>query len=111
MVRYHHEKYDGSGYQEGLVGDMIPVNARIFAIVDVFDALTSRRPYKEPWPLDKALDTIRCDAGTHFDPDVVALFCLHAPQLYAEIYCDEEEALQEKLAGYMNRLFTGPDSR
>lgn len=111
VVRYHHEKYDGSGYQEGLSGEAIPVNARIFAIVDVFDALTSRRPYKEPWPLDKALETILSDAGTHFDPRFALLFCHHAPQLYAEICDDEETALQEKLAAYMNRLFPGPQAR
>ena len=110
VVRYHHEKYDGSGYQDGLAGEGIPVNARLFAIVDVFDALTSRRPYKEPWPLDKALETIQSDAGTHFDPQFALLFCHHAPQLYAEICNDEESVLQEKLAAYMNRLFPGPEA-
>lgn len=111
VVRYHHEKYDGTGYQEGLTGEAIPVNARIFAIVDVFDALTSRRPYKEPWPLDKALETILSDAGTHFDPQFALAFCHHAPQLYAEICNDKEIVLREKLAAYMNRLFPEPLSR
>lgn len=71
----HHEKYDGSGYPSGLKGDEIHVFARIIAVADVFDALTHRRCYKEPWPLEKVLDLIRSERGQHFDPVVVdALF-------------------------------------
>ena len=71
----HHEKWDGSGYPNGLVRAEIPLFARICALADVFDALTTRRPYKEPWALDRTLDFMRSGAGAHFDPDLVeALF-------------------------------------
>lgn len=70
----HHEKWDGSGYPNNLRGKDIPLTGRLVALADVFDALTSRRPYKEPWPLEKAVDTIRSDSGTHFDPEVVEAF-------------------------------------
>jgi HD-GYP domain-containing protein (c-di-GMP phosphodiesterase class II) len=71
---YHHEKWDGSGYPHGLKGDMIPSAARIFAVVDVYDALTSDRPYRPAWAKEKALDYIRSNAGKHFDPEVVEAF-------------------------------------
>lgn len=70
----HHEKWDGSGYPEGLVGDAIPIEGRIVAIADVFDALTSVRPYKEAWPVEKAVDLIRRERGKHFDPQLVDCF-------------------------------------
>jgi putative two-component system response regulator len=67
----HHEKWDGSGYPKGLSGTDIPLASRIVAVCDVFDALTSKRPYKEPWPVEEALSEIRRSAGTHFDTHVV----------------------------------------
>ena len=70
----HHEKFDGSGYPNGLKGEEIPIEGRIVAIVDVFDALTSKRPYKEPFPIDKSLNIIRESRGTHFDPEIVDAF-------------------------------------
>ena len=70
----HHEKWDGTGYPRGLKGEEIPLAARIFAVVDVFDALTSNRPYRPAWKKRKALDYIREQAGTHFDPQAVELF-------------------------------------
>jgi PAS domain S-box-containing protein len=70
----HHEKWDGSGYPRGLSGEAIPLAARIFAVVDVFDALTSERPYRPAWSQAQALDHIRSLAGTHFDPAVVKVF-------------------------------------
>jgi putative two-component system response regulator len=70
----HHERYDGSGYPQGLAGKDIPESARIVAIADVFDALTMVRPYKEAWPDDKAFELIEKDAGSHFDPDLVEIF-------------------------------------
>jgi HD-GYP domain-containing protein (c-di-GMP phosphodiesterase class II) len=70
---YHHEKWDGTGYPRGLKGEQIPLAARIFAIVDVWDALTSNRPYRPAWREDKALDYIRKQSGIHFDPKVVNL--------------------------------------
>ena len=77
----HHEKWDGSGYPRGLAGEAIPLSARIVAIADVFDALTTRRPYKEPWPVQEAMNHIAAQAGKHFDPALVALFAPLLPQL------------------------------
>jgi HD-GYP domain-containing protein (c-di-GMP phosphodiesterase class II) len=74
VVELHHEKYDGSGYLKGLRGEEIPITARIFAIVDVFDALTSKRPYKEPFPFRDAMAIVKGSAGTHFDPQLVVVF-------------------------------------
>jgi putative nucleotidyltransferase with HDIG domain len=71
---YHHEKWDGSGYPKGLKGEAIPFAARIFAVTDVYDALTSDRPYRKAWSKEKALDYIGEQAGTHFDPAVVKTF-------------------------------------
>lgn len=69
----HHEKWDGTGYPDGLAGEDIPLVSRIVAIADVFDALTSKRPYKEPWPVEKAIHYIESRAGTHFDPNITPL--------------------------------------
>lgn len=74
IARSHHEKWDGSGYPDGLKGTDIPIVGRIVAIADVFDALTSRRPYKEPFPVGKSLAVIREGRGSHFDPEVVDAF-------------------------------------
>jgi putative two-component system response regulator len=71
----HHEKFDGSGYPHGLVGDHIPLAARIVAIADVFDALTTERPYKQAWDVDRALEYIVHHRGSHFDPRLVDAFC------------------------------------
>lgn len=73
----HHEKYDGSGYPQGLIGDAIPLFARIVAVADVFDALTSERPYKAAWELDRAVAFLREGSGHHFDPQCVDAFLLH----------------------------------
>ncbi len=70
----HHEKWDGSGYPRGLKGGQIPLAARLFAVVDVWDALRSDRPYRQGWPEDKVREHIRALAGTHFDPEAVELF-------------------------------------
>ncbi|MGQ9834321.1 MAG: HD-GYP domain-containing protein, partial [Candidatus Villigracilaceae bacterium] len=70
----HHEKWDGSGYPRGLKGEHIPLAARIFAIVDVWDALTSDRPYRQAWSKEDALDYIVSRSGKHFDPQVVQAF-------------------------------------
>ncbi len=70
----HHEKWDGTGYPRGLQGEQIPLAARIFAIVDVWDALISDRPYRKAWPYKKAMNYISKQAGTHFDPEVVNVF-------------------------------------
>jgi hypothetical protein len=74
IVRHHHERWDGSGYPDGLVGEDIPAVARITAIADVFDVLVHERPYKDSWSVEAAAAEIRAGAGTQFDPDVVQAF-------------------------------------
>lgn len=74
IAKEHHEKYDGSGYPEKLKGEDICIEARIVAVADVFDALTSKRPYKDPWPLDRAKALIEENRGSHFDPVLVDIF-------------------------------------
>jgi len=70
----HHEKWDGTGYPRGLKGEEIPLTARIFAVGDVWDALTNERPYRPAWPDSKAIEYIRENSGIHFDPQVVEIF-------------------------------------
>ena len=79
----HHEKWDGSGYPRGLAGESIPVEARIVALADVFDALTARRPYKEPWTTEATVEHLRAQSGRHFDPDMVEVFIAQLPALIA----------------------------
>ena len=74
LTRAHHEKWDGSGYPDGVAGEDIPLCGRIMAVVDVYDALRSKRPYKEPFTHEKAVEIIQKDSGTHFDPDMVEAF-------------------------------------
>ena len=74
IPHYHHEKWDGSGYPAGLKGEEIPIEARLFALVDIWDALRSDRPYRDAWPVERVLGHIRSLSGTHLDPDVVDLF-------------------------------------
>lgn len=77
----HHEKWDGRGYPHGLAGEAIPEAGRIVAIADVFDALTSSRPYKKPWSLDEATGYLRSNAGLHFDPRLLRLFLDILPEV------------------------------
>ncbi len=77
----HHEKWDGSGYPNGLAGDDIPVEGRIVAIADVFDALTSKRPYKEAWSVEKTIEYIEQQSGIHFEPKLVELLKQNLPEI------------------------------
>lgn len=77
IVYAHHERYDGSGYPEGLKGNTIPVGARLFAIVDMVDAITSNRPYQKKRPFEDACEIAKKETGTHFDPKMVSLFLAH----------------------------------
>lgn len=82
VLRYHHEKWDGAGYPFKLKESQIPLSARIFAVVDVWDALTSDRPYRAALPANEALEIIKSQAGRHFDPDVIDVFLkLNIPEL------------------------------
>ena len=93
----HHEKWDGSGYPQGLSGDEIPVSARLMALADVFDALISRRVYNPPFDMDKSVDIIRQGRDAHFDPDVVDAFLANLQTFrdIADRYADSEESLGE----------------
>ncbi len=81
MAAYHHERWDGKGYPEGLRGEVIPLSARIMSVADVFDALTSRRVYKPAFPLEKALEIIQEGSGTQFDPKCVDAFLDALPEV------------------------------
>lgn len=90
----HHENFDGSGYPQGLKGDAIPMIDRIVAVVDVFDALTSTRPYKPAWELDRARDYIKENTGQHFDPHCVEAFLQDWDEVLEirVLYDDDESA-------------------
>ena len=77
----HHEKWDGSGYPNGLAGEEIPIEGRLAAVADVFDALTSERPYKKAWSVEEAVDFLQSQAGKHFDPLLVPMFVDLLPQV------------------------------
>ncbi|WP_248281325.1 HD domain-containing phosphohydrolase [Azoarcus sp. TTM-91] len=81
IARSHHEKWDGSGYPQGLAGEAIPIEGRIVAIADVFDALTSVRPYKPAWPVEDACALLREQRGRHFDPELVDRFLDCLPEV------------------------------
>ena len=81
VALYHHEKWDGSGYPFGLKGESIPMEARIIAVADVFDALLNKRPYKDAWPVEKAVSEIQSQSGKHFDPLVVEALLACLPDL------------------------------
>ena len=83
VAHYHREKWDGSGYLDGLIGERIPIEARIMALADVFDALVSKRCYKEAYSYDKAFSIIEDSIGTHFDPVLARIFLECRPQLEA----------------------------
>jgi response regulator RpfG family c-di-GMP phosphodiesterase len=80
ITKHHHERWDGTGYPDKLAGDNIPFAARMVAIADVFDALTSHRPYKQAWPFEKAIEVMKQGAGTQFDPKLVKMWL----ELYEE---------------------------
>lgn len=94
VAAFHHEKWDGSGYPHGLQGEMIPLGARIMAVADVFDALVSKRCYKEPMTISEAFDVIRESAGSHFDPTLAGIFCQIRREV-GEVLGTEEMAVQQ----------------
>ena len=107
VVLSHHEKFNGKGYMASLNDKEIPVNARIFAIIDVFDALTSKRPYKNPFPLEESLEILREGSGTHFDPVLLKDFEEIAKTLYGEISGQENEPLLNKILDlHVNKYFS-----
>jgi putative nucleotidyltransferase with HDIG domain len=106
VVSAHHEKYDGSGYPQQLQGESIPIGARIFAIADVFDALTSHRPYKKPFSFEESMQIIEQGRGTHFDPSLIDIFAGLAKDLHARYGGREDQQLREELTEFVRRYFT-----
>lgn len=105
VVGFHHEKYDGSGYSQSISGTDIPLNARIFAIADVFDALTSERPYKKAYSYSRAMKILREGSGTHFDPIVFKAFDEISEHLHTEYAYRDDDKPREDLAMIVNEYF------
>lgn len=95
----HQEKWDGSGYPQGLAGDAIPISARLMALADVYDAIISRRVYKDPIPHEKAVHIIQSGKGQHFDPDIVEAFLAITDDFksIAARFCDSDTDMQKKV--------------
>lgn len=96
LAAYHHEKWNGKGYPYGLAGEEIPLSARVMAVADVFDALVSRRCYKEPFSYEKAISIITEGSGLHFDPQVVEAFLASEEEVKEVLYRHEEQAVPEE---------------
>ena len=97
VVANHHERYNGKGYPRGLSGMGIPLNARVFSIVDVFDALSSDRPYKHAFPLAQCMTMLQNEAGNHFDPTLVDRFAKIAVDIYTRLLAMDESAMLDWL--------------
>ena len=105
VVGSHHEKYDGSGYPESLANKIIPLEARLFAIADVFDALTSERPYKKPFSLEEALAILDEGSGSHFDPPLIEAFRGIAADLHREYANRDDAGPRRDLAAIVDEYF------
>ncbi len=99
MARTHHEKWNGSGYPYGLKGDDIPLEGRIVAICDLFDVLTSERPYKKAWTVEKAVQELKDNSGINFDPLLVNKFIEILPQIIRVMECYQDQPSPEGLKG------------
>jgi response regulator RpfG family c-di-GMP phosphodiesterase len=111
IARSHHERWDGSGYPDGLRGEEIPLPARICALCDVFDALLSERPYKSAWPLDDALAEISAQRGRHFDPELTDAFLALVPSLEPELTATAPVARPELGLATVSSAPAGPPPR
>ena len=105
IVETHHEKYDGNGYPKGLKGDAIPLVSRIFCIADVFDALTSKRPYKEAFSFEESQRIMLTQSGSHFDPELLGRFFKIIRPYYDSMHSAEETALAAMLQEKIDRYF------
>ncbi len=105
VVAAHHEKWDGSGYPRRLAEETIPLSARIFAVADVFDALSSKRPYKEPMPFQQVMTILRKDAGKHFDPQIIAVFEAIADEVRNSLQNTSESEARELLEARIRHHF------
>jgi len=106
VVAGHHEKFGGGGYPTGAHGQAIPLTARIFAIADVFDALTSERPYKKPLGLDETLEILKQGRGVHFDPALLDAFAAIAPELHQKYAGREGIDLRQELVVLVDKYFS-----
>ncbi len=107
VVGFHHEQFSGSGYPRGFRGSAIPANARIFAIADVFDALTSARPYKEPMSFEKTMEILHLGRGNHFDPSYLDSFETIARSLYNRFADCSDKTLHAEMETTISRYFSG----
>lgn len=105
VVAGHHEKWDGSGYPRQLKAEQIPLAARIFAVADVFDALCSKRPYKEPMPFETVMNILEKDTGNHFDPAVMAVFTPMAPEIFNRLTNISEDDARQLLNDRIHEHF------
>jgi HD-GYP domain-containing protein (c-di-GMP phosphodiesterase class II) len=105
VVAAHHEKWDGSGYPRKLMGEATPLAARIFAVADVFDALCSRRPYKEPMGFEAAMAILEKDTGSHFDPSVIAVFRPMALEIFNRLASSTETDARQLLEDRVRQHF------
>jgi hypothetical protein len=105
VIGGHHEQFDGSGYPQGLKDEAIPLEARIFSVVDVFDALTSRRPYKEALSVDEALHIMDASEGRHFDPQIYRTFRGLALSLFEQVSGDDRRRLRRTLGHAIQPYF------
>ena len=106
VIKYHHEKYSGGGYPDNISGDRIPVTARIFAITDVFDALTSVRPYKKPLRFEETMEILERGKETHFDPKLLDAFGTIARSLYDRYAGHEGDELRQELLSFIEKYFS-----
>lgn len=105
VVAAHHEKWDGTGYPRQLAGADIPLAARIFAVADVFDALCSKRPYKEPMGFDQGMAILEKDTGSHFDPSVMAVFASMASEVFDRLANSSEDDARQLLEDRVRQHF------
>ncbi len=105
VVAGHHERWDGTGYPRRLKGEHIPLAARIFAVADVFDALCSRRPYKEPMNFETVMEILERESGSHFDPDVMTEFRPMARKIFDHLADCSEEAASKMLEGRVRKHY------
>jgi HD-GYP domain-containing protein (c-di-GMP phosphodiesterase class II) len=106
VIKYHHEKYSGGGYPDNISGEQIPVTARIFAITDVFDALTSARPYKKPLSFEETMEILEQGRGTHFDPKLLDAFGTIARGMYDRYAGHEGDELRSELVSLTEKYFS-----
>ncbi len=105
VVRYHHEKFSGEGYSNGLKGAAIPIAAKIFSVIDVFDALTSKRPYKEPFSFEKSMHIINEEREKHFDPAILDAFNEVGESIFHEIHEADETYLRDTVQTLISKYF------